>query len=254
MKQAIPSAPLVASLLLHGSFLALLMNPVSSPREPETKITWVNLASGGSRGGAEALEKGRATQRVRQSEEVAAKNNFQKNAPRTPDPFAVRSKGLIAKGTGEQSSTGTAPNAPKGNSENKNLIRGTSGEGASGGIGEGSPLPGLSPSKSFTGGSGYVSGIEGDFPYAYYLQQVQGKITSNWTRSGETGRVGIYFRIMKDGSIDPARIKIESPSGSRYLDESARLAILRSGKFPALPDDYQALYLGIHFWFVYLGN
>jgi len=95
--------------------------------------------------------------------------------------------------------------------------------------------------------------VDGDFPFTWYLQQVQTRITTNWNRvSSSQGRVQIYFRIAKDGSLD--RVRVEIPSGNAAMDESARMAVLRSTPLQRLPDGYEGQYLGVRFWFTYLGN
>jgi len=100
---------------------------------------------------------------------------------------------------------------------------------------------------------GLVEGVDGTFPYTWYLQQVQARITANWNRVSSTqGRVQIYFRIARDGSLD--RVRVEIPSSSAAMDESARMAVLRSAPLQRLPEGYEGQYLGVRFWFTYLGN
>jgi TonB family protein len=70
--------------------------------------------------------------------------------------------------------------------------------------------------------------------------------------SSTQGRVQIYFRIAKDGTLD--RVRVEIPSGNAALDESARMAVLRAAPLQRLPDGYDGQYLGVRFWFTYLGN
>jgi TonB family protein len=64
--------------------------------------------------------------------------------------------------------------------------------------------------------------------------------------------VQIYFRIAKDGNLD--RVRVEIPSGNAAMDESARMAVLRSAPLQRLPEGYEGQYLGVRFWFTYLGN
>jgi protein TonB len=103
------------------------------------------------------------------------------------------------------------------------------------------------------GGSGLIGDLDGNFPYTWYLQQVQNRITGNWNRlTSAQGRVQIYFRITRDGAVDGARV--ESPSGNAALDQSALLAVRRSDPLPRLPEGFEGDSLGVRFWFSYLGN
>jgi TonB family protein len=132
-------------------------------------------------------------------------------------------------------------------------MTGAVGTGNGAAFGAGSGIPGLNPTSGVQGGVGLVGGVDGDFPYTWYLQQVQTRITTNWNRvSSSQGRVQIYFRIAKDGSLD--RVRVEIPSGNAAMDESARMAVLRSTPLQRLPDGYEGQYLGVRFWFTYLGN
>lgn len=245
--------PLIQSLALHGLVLGALIIPSNNPPDKQvpTKVTWISLASSGLSGGAEANELGKNPQRVRSKQQVAARNDEKSIAATPPDRLGAKSKGLIAKGTNlDNQSLGVAPNAPKSLDPSQVKMQGAVGRGNSGGIGNGTPMPGLRASSGISGGQGVLSATDSEFPYTYYLQQVQNKITANWSKSGSQGRVAIYFRIKKDGSIDFDRLQVESPSGNRFFDESARLAIMRSGSFPPLPQGYSADTLGVHFWFV----
>lgn len=135
-----------------------------------------------------------------------------------------------------------------------NAAAGTSTGGAGLTIGGGKPGFG-------EGGGGGIGGLidqigQSDFPYPWYTQEVQGKISSNWIESlidpGVTGtfQVAVYFRIFKDGSI--SSVDIKETSGIKTLDQSAVRAVLRSTNFPPLPDGYNESYLGIVLIFEYI--
>jgi len=89
-----------------------------------------------------------------------------------------------------------------------------------------------------------------NFEYAYYLSIVQDRVGSNWVRTyiGK-GKVKIYFRINRDGSIVGAMI--EESSGDVGLDRVALRAITASSPLPPLPEGYEGNSLGIHIWFNY---
>jgi len=107
-------------------------------------------------------------------------------------------------------------------------------------------------------GGGAGGGFPGDlgisnFPYRYYLNEIQYKIQSNWFTSlvdpGVSGsfHVDVYFRIYKDGSI--STVEIKESSGLKTLDQSAVRAVMQSAKFGPLPPGYEDEYLGIYLRF-----
>jgi TonB family protein len=248
---------LLLSLGFHLALGAVFFWPrgqVSQAPE-EVKVTWVNLpaATAGASGGSEAMVEGKSGERLRRVEEVAPQRDTAPSAT-APDPFAAKTTKAAAKGDSKNPvSTGTGTTAAKGKTATPNPVPGAVGTGNGAAFGTGSSVPGLSPTSGVQGGVGLVGGVDGDFPYVWYLQQVQTRVTSNWNRVSSTqGRVQIYFRIAKDGSLD--RVRVEIPSGNSALDESARMAVLRSAPLQRLPDGFEGPYLGVRFWFTYLGN
>ena len=249
---------LAVSLGVHGLILAAILITPKAPPPPEPpKVTWVSLPpqGGGAPGGSAPLEVGREGERQRRVEEVAPK----REEPARPTPVAPPSANAFStkpsrplKGTSpDQASLGKAPVAAKGKTAAPNPVQGAAGLGGGGGLGKG--VPGLKASAGVQGGSGLIGDLDGDFPYTWYLQQVQGRITGNWNRlSSAQGRVEIYFRIKRDGSIDGARI--DSPSADAGLDQSALLAVRRSDPLPRLPEGYEGKTLGVRFCFLFLGN
>ncbi|WP_306589937.1 energy transducer TonB [Geothrix sp. 21YS21S-4] len=221
----------------------------------EAKVTWVNLpaAMAGASGGSEAMEVGKTGERLRRVEEVAPVRETTPSAT-APDPFAAKTTKAAAKGDSKDTaSQGTGTTAAKGKTAAPNPVAGAVGSGNGAAFGAGSGIPGLNPSSGVQGGVGLVGGVDGDFPFVWYLQQVQARITSNWNRVSSTqGRVQIYFRIGRDGTVD--RVRIEVPSGNAAMDESARMAVLRAAPLQRLPEGYEGAYLGVRFWFTYLGN
>ncbi len=248
---------LAVSLGLHLALGAAFFWPRSEPpdKDAEVKVTWVNLpaATTGTSGGSEAMEVGKSGERLRRVEEVAPVRTTSPSAT-APDPFALKSTKSAAKGDNKDATIqGTGTTAAKGKTAAPNPMTGAVGTGNGAAFGAGSGIPGLKPTSGVQGGMGLVGGVDGDFPYTWYLQQVQTRITTNWNRVSSTqGRVQIYFRIAKDGTLD--RVRVEVPSGNAAMDESARMAVLRSTPLQRLPDDYEGQYLGVRFWFTYLGN
>ncbi|HEK85051.1 MAG TPA: TonB C-terminal domain-containing protein [Candidatus Aminicenantes bacterium] len=124
-------------------------------------------------------------------------------------------------------------------------IGGGGGSGLRIGVGEG-------PGGGFGGGYGDSLGTA-SFPYAYYLQIIIDRVSSNWFTainnldlSGEYQSI-VYFRIQKNGQISD--LKIEQSSGLPALDLSARRAVELAAPFPPLPRDFENDYLVIHLIF-----
>ena len=233
--------------------LALIIQPHFNHEPEAVQVTWVNLppAVANQSGGAEARTEGQETERVRRVDDVAAQQPVPKPSDQEENPFAKTSKSVRTGENPDPTSTGKQVKAAKTEKPNPVSTPGTAGAGNASGLGKGSAIPGLSATEGVEGGVGLVAAIDGSFPYAWYLQQVQGRIVGNWQRLGGQGRVQIYFRINRDGGIDGARIEV--PSGNGSLDESALMAVRRSSPLPPLPTQ-SGEYLGVHFWFNYVGN
>lgn len=249
---------LVVSVGFHLAVAAvIILAPKSEARSQEVKVTWVTLpaaASPGPSGGSAPAEEGKQGERLRRVEEVAPKRPepAPKAAQATPDAFGAKPT-RPAKGTNPNpESLGKAPVAAKGKVAAATPVEGAAGQGGGGGMGAGSSsaIPGLRASAGIEGGTGLISDLDASFPFIWYIQQVQNRITGNWNRlTSAQGRVQIYFRIRKDGGVEGARV--ESPSGNAALDQSALLAVRRSDPLPPLPEGAS---LGVRFWFTYLGN
>ena len=251
------------SLAFHALVAAAIM---TSPRSPakaqEAKITWVSLPATGATGplgGSGPVEEGKQGERQRRVEEVAPKRvappvrTPAPVAPVTPNAFGTKPTRPMTGTSSNPDSMGKAPVAAKGHNPLPNPTVGAAGQGNGGGIGVGSSIPGLRASSGIQGGSGLISDVDGNFPFLSYLQQVQTRITGNWNRMNSVqGRVQIYFRIRRDGSLEGVRVEI--PSGNAGLDQSAMLAVRRSDPLGRLPDGFEGQTLGVRFWFSYLGN
>ncbi|MBI4012465.1 MAG: TonB C-terminal domain-containing protein [Candidatus Rokubacteria bacterium] len=90
-----------------------------------------------------------------------------------------------------------------------------------------------------------------DFPFTYYLRQLQAKISERWapprgaTAGGE--RAVVVFEIGRDGQIkEPS---VERSSGNAIYDQSALRAIMDASPFPPLPPEFRAPSLRVHFGF-----
>jgi TonB family protein len=114
----------------------------------------------------------------------------------------------------------------------------------------GRPGPGSGPGSGLAlgGGGGMLSLDSANFPFSYYLRQVTGRIEENWVRPQQNlGRVVVYFRIKRDGTI--AEPQIYESSRNQAVDLLASGAIKRSDPFPPLPVEFGGDYLGIYLCF-----
>ena len=110
--------------------------------------------------------------------------------------------------------------------------------------------PGIGPGSGLalgTGG-GTLSLDTANFPFTYYLRQVTNRIEENWLRPQENlGRVIVYFRIKRDGTI--VEPQVHESSHNQSVDLLAAGAIKRSEPFPPLPIEFGGDYLGIYLCF-----
>jgi TonB family protein len=90
-----------------------------------------------------------------------------------------------------------------------------------------------------------------DFPFTYYLRQIQSKISERWSppRAAAAGgeRAVVMFEIGRDGQIKEP--KLERESGNAVYDQSALRAVVDASPFPPLPPEFKAPSLRIHFGF-----
>lgn len=103
------------------------------------------------------------------------------------------------------------------------------------------------------GGEG--EGALSNFPFAFYLQRIRDKVSSNWFQGLVVGNVTgeyvvtVFFRILRDGRV--ADVQVEESSGVESLDLSAQRAVLASTPMPPLPQGYAEDTLNVHFRFHY---
>jgi len=112
-----------------------------------------------------------------------------------------------------------------------------------------SPAPGLG-----LGGPGGGGAFDQDFEYAYYVQQMLGRIHQHWQRTPVRGTtvVIVRFTILKDGSVD--NVEIEQSSGVAILDRGSMRAVLLAAPMPPLPNSYPRDRVGVHLRFTYGEN
>jgi protein TonB len=123
--------------------------------------------------------------------------------------------------------------------------------------GEGGPVSGPFGNFSASNTKGGFSMQNADFGsrFAYYVQAVNQKVSSNWykvevdPRVTSAKRVYLVFDIQKDGT--PSNVRIEQSSGIPSLDQSAVRALQRIDTFGPLPREYTGSKVSVEFWFDY---
>ncbi len=114
----------------------------------------------------------------------------------------------------------------------------------------------LKPGQNTQGGLTFGStGANGDFSsrFAWYVQAVQRKVSSNWLQSTidpnivVAPRVVVTFDILRDGRI--ANAQITRSSGNYSVDTSALRAVQNSSPLNPLPGNYSGSHVSVDFWF-----
>jgi protein TonB len=88
--------------------------------------------------------------------------------------------------------------------------------------------------------------------YAYYIQQINQKLESQWyvgmlDTQAAGRRVYLDFQIARDGT--PSQIRIQKSSGDATLDQTALSALQHVETFGPLPDGYQGSYVNVQYFF-----
>jgi len=253
------------ALSISGAFHALLLliiiiNP-SLPSSRKTGVlAYINLGSfgGGGGGGGNGGMRGPGGGSETITETPLAKSNLHdlttiqklQAASQSSLRFPVeKSKRDRSKPAADKVASVTRPD-PKAKAD-KTGGRTASGTGGQGGAGL--RIGGVGPgSGDGPGGGGGQLGIE-NFPYSYYLQNIQDRISARWFQSlvdpgvDGTFQTTVYFRIFRDGSI--SEVEVKESSGLASLDLSAKRAVVSAAPFPPLPTDYDEQYLGIRLVF-----
>jgi periplasmic protein TonB len=107
-----------------------------------------------------------------------------------------------------------------------------------------------------TGGLGFTGpGGGGDFGgrFAWYVDAVRNRVSSNWLQSTIdpsvrfAPRAVITFDVLRNGTV--ANIQILQSSGNASVDNSAVRAILGSNPLNPLPSEYGGSKVSVEFWF-----
>lgn len=110
--------------------------------------------------------------------------------------------------------------------------------------------------RAGAGGSSFGAGGSFGGKFAWYVEGVQRRISSNWLISAvdpyvqRAPRVIVTFDILRDGSI--TNIQVIKSSGVASVDRSSVRAIRESSRLPSLPSDYPGRRVSVEFFFDFL--
>lgn len=97
-----------------------------------------------------------------------------------------------------------------------------------------------------------VQGTDDDFPFAWYLQRVEGLIARNWNPRqlgfGKRALVScaVHFQVSRGGGV--SRVTLVQASGTGVFDREALRAV-QTTRLPPLPPQYPGSSLGVTFIF-----
>lgn len=94
-----------------------------------------------------------------------------------------------------------------------------------------------------------VASFDTDFPYAYYIEQLQSLIGANWLKPNVPDGTActVFFQIQRSGQITD--VKIEGASGLPFYDRAAARSVYAANPLPPLPPEFQGERLGVHLRF-----
>jgi protein TonB len=112
-----------------------------------------------------------------------------------------------------------------------------------------------SPTNVGAGGPGSlafgtsVAGLDVDFPFAYYVDQLLSLIGANWLKPSVSDGTAcvVSFHILRSGQITD--VKLETPSGLPFYDRAAARAVYAANPLPPLPQGFNGETLGVHLRF-----
>jgi len=173
-----------------------------------------------------------------------------------PEPEPPKSEPKVVRPTVEQREELPMPDAAEKTKPRWEKPKQDSGlRGADAASTESAPLKGntRAPGLGLGGPSG-GSPFDQDFEYAYYGQQMIGRVHQHWQQTPVRGTavVIVRFTILKDGSV--ANVEIEQSSRFSVLDRSAMRAVMLADPMPPLPNSWPRDRVGVHLRFTYSDN
>lgn len=173
-----------------------------------------------------------------------------------PEPEPPKNEPEVVRPTVEQREELPMPDAPEKTKPRWEKPKQDSGlRGADAASAESAPLKGgtRAPGIGLGGPSG-GSPFDQDFKYAYYVQQMFGRVHQHWQRTPVRGTavVIVRFTILKDGSV--ANVEIEQSSPLSVLDRGAMRAVMLADPMPPLPNSFPRDRVEVHLRFTYSDN
>jgi len=173
-----------------------------------------------------------------------------------PEPEPPKNEPKVVRPTVEQREELPMPDAPEKTKPRWEKPKQDSGlRGADAASAESAPLRGNARAPGLgLGGAGGSSAFDQDFEYAYYVQQMLGRIHQHWQRTPVRGTavVIVRFTILKNGSV--ANVEIEQSSRVSVLDRGSMRAVLLADPMPPLPNSYPRNRVDVHLRFTYSDN
>lgn len=114
------------------------------------------------------------------------------------------------------------------------------------------PVAGGNSSGEATGTSNFgasVSAFDADFPFAYYVEQLQSVIGANWLKPNvpEGTACVVSFQIQRSGQVTD--VKIDVASNLPFYDRAAARSVYAANPLPPLPPEFKGERLGVHLRF-----
>jgi TonB family protein len=246
------TASVVAAFLLHGFFVALaLVLPRLTPPPPPPSFVPVTILP------AQALGVRRPASRPK-PEKPAPEPEKPAPEPAEPEPEPEREEAPVLPTEDEEPEkpkpaptprdtlpkpareTPKKPEPPKPSSgaETGSNPAGTAAQGDPEGETGRRGDAGGNPLGTTAFGSA-IAGIDSDFKFGYYIDQLLGAIDSKWNRPamGDDVRTIISFRIGRDGRVSD--LEVAESSGYNSFDLAALRAVQNAAPFPPLPRGYR---------------
>jgi len=252
MNRAFKGALIVSAGAHMALLLVFIVNPSLPKARPKGQIHYISMGNFGGSGGGGLRSPAAPPATVGETplpnsslRDLTTAEKLQKAAqPELRYPADKKKRGRD-KPKPDKTASVSRPEAKAG------AVKEPGGKTAAGGGGSGLTIgaggPGFGEGSGL-GGYGDQIGMS-TFPYAYYLQNLQDRISARWFQSlvdpGAVGtyRVTVHFRIFRNGEI--SAVEVKESSSLRSLDLSAIRAIMSAAPFPPLPADYDEPYLGI---------
>lgn len=250
-----PAASIVAAVLLHGLFVALvLILPRLTPPPPQPSFVPVTILPAQALGVRRPASRPKPEKPAPQPEKPAPEPEpepareeapvlpREDEEPEKPKP-APTPRETLPKPPRETPKKPEPPKPSSGAETGRNpagtAAQGTpEGEAGRRGDAAGNPL-------GTTAFGSAIAGLDSDFKFGYYIDQLLGAIDAKWNRPsmGDDVRAIISFRIERDGRI--SELEVAESSGYNSYDLAALRAVQNAAPFPPLPRGYRQDSLGV---------